>query len=148
MSGAVDRIISQTNDRLKEANIAVEEAKKSLDAETSDDNSVKPEPDNKISAKKENNVSDYIPEPEKAPEPKQEKNIKKPVNFAFDMAELVKAAEMEAVNTPEPEQETPAPVKHEPTPKEKQAKKINNFNFDMAELVKAAEEDASRNTQE
>lgn len=148
MSGAVDKIISQTHDRLKEANIAVEEAKKSLNAETSDDNNAKSETVNKNSDKKENNVSDFMPEPEKAPEPKQEKNIKKPVNFAFDMAELVKAAEMEAVNNPEPEQEIPAPAKHEPTPKEKQAKKINNFNFDMAELVKAAEEDASRNPQE
>ena len=62
------------------------------------------------------------------------------------MAELVKAAEMEAANNPvqEEEQPAPAPVKHEPTKKEKQDKKVNNFNFDMAELVKAAEADAAK----
>ena len=40
--------------------------------------------------------------------------MKKPVNFAFDMAELVKAAEMEAVNNPEPAEESHAPAPEKP----------------------------------
>ena len=62
------------------------------------------------------------------------------------MAELVKAAEMEAANNPVQEEErpAPAPVRHEPTKKEKQDKKVNNFNFDMAELVKAVEADVAK----
>lgn len=134
--GSIEKITSNAKNRLMEADIIIEEARKTISDE-------KIETAKEVSTPAPKATASSEPAPKNDTNSFAKKEEKKPANFSFDMADLVKAAEQEAEKNPEPVEESapaPAPAK-QLSPQEKQAKKVNNFNFDMADLVKAAEAD-------
>lgn len=139
LTDAVNKLVSQTTEKLKETNDIISEARKAV--ETGKDSNIKLAEVNKADFKPADTPKSAVP-------PTPAKSVA-PAMSGMDDIVINKppvAPAKSAVNTATQKPSVP-PVHETPKPAAPPKKPVNNFGFDMADLLKAAEEEAAKNAE-